>query len=422
MIAQLIKRHILILLLCTTCTMAAVSQSNQIVIPGLDLVDNKLGKTEVPFKYIAGYILLEVQIEGILPLIFIYDTGAEHTIIFEKQITDLLGIEYDNLINLRGADINSIVVAHIARKINLQIQNTASVERDIVVLEESFLNLKEMTGTQVDGIIGGSYFRNLIIEVDYKRKKLVLWHPDKFSKKLKGYSKSNLEIINNKPYLNCKTVKPNGEEFELKLLIDTGAGLTYLINTNGNKVITLPESATPGNLGKGIGGFLSGYKGKMKSLQFGEFTFNNILTHFQAISDDVDPEAYNNRDGLIGNLMLERFNIVINYLTGELFLKPNSNLNKKFKYNLSGMELIAFGPNLDNFIVFDVIPGSPAEEIGIQQGDIVKKVGLYSSDKYTLYHLDAKLSRRVGNKIKLILLRDDELIEKKVVLKDYLAI
>lgn len=371
-------------------------------------------------RYYAGYILLEVKLQGLLPMVFIYDTGAEHTIIFEKYITDLLGFNYNSEVQIRGADINTTIVAYISRGISLELLKVPVVQRDIVVLEENFLNLKEMTGVQIDGILGGSFFRNLIMEIDFKRQKLVLWHPDKFKKKLSGFTKHKVEIIDNKPYINCKTQKPNGQEFKLKLLIDTGASLAYLINTNSDIEFTAPEITTPGNLGKGIGGYISGYKGKMKTLQFGDKEFKNILTHFQDTNEEVNSEYYNERNGLIGTSLLQRFTIIIDYLSGHIYLKPNKSVDKEFRYNLSGMELIAFGPTLNNFIVFDVLPGSPAEEAGIEKGDVVKKVGLLKAERYTLNNLDIMLSRRKGKKIKLELIRGTELLNKEFVLRDYL--
>jgi len=400
---------------------ATCNVTSQGLIPGLDLIGNEENNIEIPFRYISNFILIDVKLQGVLPMVMIFDTGAEHTIIFEKQITDLIGVQYDKTVKLRGSDVSQDVLAHISRKITFGIKNTANVKRDIVVLDQNFLNLQEMVGTKIDGIIGGSFFRNLIVEVDHKKNKLVLWHPNRFNKRLNGYTKAPLEIINAKPYIICKTKKPNNEIVELKLLIDTGAALTYLINTNTNKVMTAPENAIPGNLGKGIGGFISGYKGKMKTLQFGDYEFENILTHFQEIDESIDPESYNYRDGLLGNLLLERFNIVINYISGEIYLKPIRNLKEEFKYNLSGMELISFGPELNNYIVFEVVTGSPAEEAGIHVGDIISKVGFLSASRYTLFGLDAKLSRHPGKRIKLKLLRGDDIIEKEVVLKDYLA-
>lgn len=396
------------------------SSYSQQLIPGLDLLQGKK-KVEIPFEYRGGYLLLNVEIQGALPMRFIYDTGAEHTIFFEKHITDLLGFEYSNSVKIRGSDINTTIPAFISRNIYIQPEGLVKVKRDIVVLEENFLNLKEMTGLQIDGILGSSFFQNLTMEIDFKKLRLVLWHPDKFDKKLNGYSKQKIDIIDNKPYIKCITQKPSSEEFELKLLIDTGASLSFLINTNSNTALTPPELATPGKLGKGIGGFISGYKGKMKSLEFGNHTFDNILTHFQEINEGIDANYYNDRNGLIGTTLLERFSLIINYLGKEIYLKPNRRIDRKFKYNLSGMEVFAFGVELNSFIVFDVLPGSPAEEAGIKVGDVVKKVGLFTADKFTLTSLDKKLSKRPGKKIKLKIIREEEKeLDIEFTLKDYL--
>jgi len=417
-----VKNIIQALLITLLCSNLASSVHGQSRYPGLDLIADDQDKIEIPFRYIANFILIDVKLHGGLPMVFIFDTGAEHTILLEKQIADLLGLKYDKAVRLRGSDVSQDVVAHISRKITFGIKNVPNVKRDIVVLNENFMNLEEMLGTSIDGIIGGSFFKNLIVEIDHKKNKLILWHPDRFNKKLKGYSKSPIEIINSKPYLICKTTKTNNEEVELKLLIDSGAALTYLINTNGKKVMTAPENAVPGNLGKGIGGFINGYKGKMKSLTVGEYKFENILTHFQEIDESIDPETYNNREGLIGNILLERFNIVIDYTTGFIYLKPIRNLKEEFRYNLSGMELLSFGPELNNYIVFEVVPGSPAEEADIKVGDIISRVGYFPADRYTLFGLELKLSKNPGKTIKLQILREDSIIKKEVVLRRVLIL
>ncbi len=417
MIIWKVKLLFLTLLFCLICNIGAFGQQE---LPGLDLMEGN-NRIEIPFRYHSGYILLDIKIQGILPLTFIYDTGAEHTIIFEKHITDLLGFTYDSSVLIRGSDINSTIEAFISRGIGLQLKKLPKVSRDIVVLNENFLNLKEMTGVQIDGIVGGSFFRNLTVKIDYNKQKLILWHPDKFDKKLKNFSKHKIEVINNKPYIICTTQKPNNQEFQLKLLVDTGASLAYLVNTNSSTDLTPPKIVTPGSLGKGIGGNINGYKGKMKSLEIGDYKFDYILTHFQEIDHDVNPESYNERNGLIGNLLLERFYIVIDYMNQEMYLKPSANIQKKFKYNLSGMELMAFGPNLNNYIVFEVLPNSPAFEAGIQKGDILKKLGPFKAKRYTLPTLDNILSKKEGKKINVILLREAELIEKSFILRDYLV-
>lgn len=417
MIVRLTKIYLLAFALIAFYPCTSYSQS---IIPGLDLIQEGEKNIEIPFQYIANFILIKVELQG-FPLTFVFDTGANHTIIFEKKLTDYLGVNYEKPIMLKGSDISAEVVAYIARKVNLKTLNNNPVKRDILILEDNFLNLTEMTGIRIDGIIGGSFFRNLIVEIDHKKNKLVLWHPERFDKKLKNYTKAPLEIIGNKPYLICKTTKPNNEEYELKLLLDSGAALSYLINTNEKNIMTPPKNAAPGNLGKGIGGFISGYKGQMKSLTVGEYEFNNILTHFQELDENLDPETYNNREGLIGNILLERFNIIIDYMNKKIYLKPIKNLKKEFRYNLSGMELISFGHKLQDFVVFEVIKGSPAEEAGMQEGDIIQKIGFSPASRYTLYNIESMFSKKPGKTIKLKILREEEVLEKRIVLKDYLA-
>ena len=49
--------------------------------------------------------------------------------------------------------------------------------------------------------------------------------------------------------------------------------------------------------------------------------------------------------------------------------------------------LIASGKNLTNFVVNDVIEGSPADEAGLKKGDIIKKINWIPSGYLTMKDL-----------------------------------
>jgi len=415
---RLQKSRILLFLLCSVSFLGSIQGQ---LLPGLDLleIDEIL---EIPFKYVSGYIIINTEINNALELSMIYDTGAEHTILFEKQLTDLIGLKYDKEVILKGSDLTEGIRAYISRNISLQIGKSPRVKRDIVVLEENFLNFKEITGTNIDGILGARNFKNLIVNIDYKRQKLVIYHPEKFRRSLKNYTKVPVEILNNKPYVTANTTNSLGETYELKLLIDTGAGLTFLLNSNEKMNINIPPNATPGSLGKGLGGFIQGYRGKMANLEFGNFNFTNVFTHFQKVDIPLDSIDQSFRNGIIGNLILERFDIFINYLEETIYFKPVRKLNKPFRYNLSGLGILAFGATLENYIVFEVIKNSPADKIGIQKGDIIKKIGWLESKHFSLYSIEEMLSRRPGKKIKFKIKRGEELLEKIIVLEDYIRL
>ena len=108
----------------------------------------------------------------------------------------------------------------------------------------------------------------------------------------------------------------------MNLLIDTGAALPFLIFTNSHPSLQIPENFIKGNLGKGLGGELEGYLSKLPHLQITEqHGFNNIITSFQDLPPGVTQDVYNSRNGLIGNPILERFNVIIDFVGSTIYLK-----------------------------------------------------------------------------------------------------
>ena len=77
-----------------------------------------------------------------------------------------------------------------------------------------------------------------------------------------------------------------------------------------------------------------------------------------------------------------------------------------------------FGPTLDQYYIKDVIEKSPADEAGIQKGDIVKKVGILPANLFSLGAITKKLQKKEGKKVRLTLLRNGEKLRKTVVLRD----
>lgn len=166
---------------------------------GLDLLDEK-GQAEVSFEIEQGFIIVKMWLNGIIPLRMIFDTGAENTILFDKEITQILGIEFERQIPIIGSDLDSVLIANIARNVRARLDGCSSVLRDLIVLEDNSLLLNEKLGTEINGILGGSFFSNLIVQIDYRKNKIYLNHPQNF-KPPSSYKTYDLEIVSNKPYV-----------------------------------------------------------------------------------------------------------------------------------------------------------------------------------------------------------------------------
>ncbi|MBK7698520.1 MAG: retropepsin-like domain-containing protein [Saprospiraceae bacterium] len=137
-------------------------------------------KVEIPFEYINGFIVVDIIFEKVLPFKFILDTGAENTILLKRTYTDLLKTPCRKRIKLMGSDLSKEVYATICNSTYIQMINLQPVRHNVIVLEEDFLYLEEYTGTKIDGILGVSFFRDMVVKLDYKMKILTLYRPEKF--------------------------------------------------------------------------------------------------------------------------------------------------------------------------------------------------------------------------------------------------
>ena len=235
---------------------------------------------------------------------------------------------------------------------------------------------------------------------------------------VKNYHSFDVELISGKPYLKCTTEVNPGSPVNARLLIDTGAGLTALLHYNTDTLLNYKGNIIKGSLGKGLGGDIEGYMGKIHKLSFGPLYFVGVISSFQALDNSVISHDKIVRNGLIGNILLERFDLFIDFRNSKLYVKPKRNYNKEFVYDRSGMLIFAFGKNLDSYYVKHVTENSPASEAGIQVGDVIQKIGLLSYKWFSLKHLNKILSGKPGKKIKLKLQRGNEIITKEIILKD----
>jgi len=411
-------KHTLRSLFIFSCFLGLVSTDLSSQIIGIDLLDQG-EKTEIPFEMEQGFIIVQLWLNGIIPVRMIFDTGAENTILFDKEVAQILGIKFDREISIVGSDLDSVLQAYISRNVSTTLNGCQSVKRDLIILQDNNLFLKERLGTEINGILGGSYFPNLVVSIDYKKQIITLEHPSTFDPPTRKYEAYDINIISNKPYLPV-TVSITGEIASiLNLLVDTGASLPFLVHANTDTSLHIPDQVMVGSVGYGLSGAVLGYRGKTRQLSMGKLYFNEIVTSFQ----DLDMQGLNDieviRNGILGNTLLSRFTVIIDYTKSKLYLKPNRKYNKGFDFDKSGMTLLAIGSDLDQYFVAAIIHNSPADLAGIQPGDTIIKMGRRKSKSLTLERITKKLSRKEGKKIKLVIRRGDETFKKSFRLKEF---
>ncbi|MBL7810285.1 MAG: hypothetical protein JNN28_20855, partial [Saprospiraceae bacterium] len=345
------KTKTVVLILCTVLFTShqGRSQSGFTIPEGLHQVD-------IPFEYINNFIVLNIAFNGPLPLKFIYDTGAEHTILTKREISDILQVRYDREFRVKGSDLKSDLVAYLARNIRLQIMGKDVIARqeDILVLKDDYFRFEEYAGVEVHGILAGRVFANYLIKINYQKHIITLYKRETYSPGRHGFAPVPVEIYRNKIYINTQAQLRADTSAGIKLLLDTGAGMPLMLFSNTHPLIQPSANAIPSNIGMGLGGYLEGFVGRTPGLFMGNFHTRNILTYFQTVDTLQDLSYLNGRNGLVGNAILNRFQFCLDYQSATLWLKPTKQIKDEFLFDRSGLSIIASGFNLNYFTVLNV--------------------------------------------------------------------
>src|SRR5690606_3009150 len=154
---------------------------------------------------------------------------------------------------------------------------------------------------------------------------------------------------------------------------------------------------------EGLGGAVDMEVTVVREVKLGPYKFRNVPVYI--FDDDYNVTSYPYLGGIIGNDLLRRFNLYMNYAKKDFYIIPNMHYNDLFDYSYSGMELYF----VDGLIVIgDVAKGSPADLAGLLEDDVV--VGINKNFNQNLQDYKAEL-QNAGRKVKIVVLRGDELLE-----------
>jgi predicted metalloprotease with PDZ domain len=150
----------------------------------------------------------------------------------------------------------------------------------------------------------------------------------------------------------------------------------------------------------------------LTEFRLGPYKFKNVPIN--VFDDDYNVTSYPHLGGLIGNDLLRRFNVVINYDQKEIHLLPNSHFYDQFDYAYSGIELYMINGHI---IIGDVAKDSPAEKAGLQEGDVVVAINKNFIQSISLYKAALQ---NINEGVNIIVMRDGKLQEFKFKVKNIL--
>jgi hypothetical protein len=291
---------------------------------------------KIPFELSHNLIIIDVVFNDV-KLKMIADTGADESILFTLPSNDSIFIKETELIKIKGVGKNDLINAYLAKKNTLTIKKITNADFEILIVPNQQIDIVNITGIQINGILGASFFEPFLVEIDYVSKHIILHkNSEKAKRKLEKFQNAPIILENRKPYINI-SVDIEDQPRKLKLLLDTGmADGLWLFE---NDTIKCNDNYFVDILGFGLSGVVSGKRSKVKEIILSNYIIQNALVSYP------DKEYYdglrisNGRNGSLGGLFLKRFNWFFDYKNNVVYFKKNKLYDQPFEYNMSGVEI-----------------------------------------------------------------------------------
>jgi hypothetical protein len=261
-------------------------------------------------------------------------------------------------------------------------------------------SLSSALGCDADGIIGGEFIRQFVVELDYQARTIRIHDPQTFRYDGTGETLPLEFTPDGHPIIKATVTPLGGQPIEHRFMLDIGSGLALALHSPfvskhdllGGSIKTIRAIGLAG-----AGGTSVGRLGRVAMLQIGSFKMANPITLFS--QDRAGAFANESLAGNIGAQVARRFRLFLDYRRSRLILEPSPTFSDPFDRAVSGIAVRAEGADYHTFRVKEVLEDSPATEAGLAVGDVIAAVDDITADGLTLTALVELLDKPVAREL-----------------------
>ena len=289
---------------------------------------------KTPFRLVNNHIYIQGILNDTLPVWILLDCGAGSMVSDEQAKkgkirthssgqTDGIG---NNLVPYQMTDsaIFNLGSIRYTEKM-IPVLSFTEIERCGAIIKVDkegkikFLEAKRNNVQPIDAVLGDKFFRRFVVKIDYQNQVLTLYEPSTFQYIGKG-DRIPLQYSDNHIYANASITGPDFLPVSGYFMVDCGSMTGVILNVPFIKQYRLIPSGKAKEISLcGIGGSSTSMMGTLADLRIGKYRIKKPIAIFSQASGGVltKPDIA----GSIGNGILRRFQVIIDYSRKEMILE-----------------------------------------------------------------------------------------------------
>lgn len=262
------------------------------------------GGVTIPFAWTPGQIEVAVMVNGTAAT-YVLDTGSEYSIV-STRLAQTLGLSTER----RGA-------RDFADGVTLGIGPLALDGQRVMVMPFDTFHAR---GRQIDGLLGYDVFDRYAVKIDWRAKTLTFWPRETFTPPQLAVAVP-IEFSGRLPVLTAALELEPALTLTTRLMVDTGASRSVMLRhpfaaKHDLFARAAGEKSAP-SLADGTRRLVTI---PARGLAIGSLTFDrpDVL----AFTEPTGAAGSTATDGLIGNTLLSRFTLYVDYANKRLYFEP----------------------------------------------------------------------------------------------------
>jgi hypothetical protein len=333
---------------------------------------------QIPGVFVHNLVFLPVRVSGAKPALFELDSTAEKSSLDTSQATGAFAV-----LTLPGFEIPFGTLPVISRP-----------------------DFAAQVGQPYQGTLGKDFFDRVVVVIDYSRQTVQLCDPAAYTYSGKGTS-FPLTFSGSIPLIRAKLEISGRKKYTADFAVDTALDAAIVLHrafTDAQRISAAhfkSEAASYPEIDAGAKVLV----GRINDFAIGPYALQDQIAIFSQTNTTSPSDA--KIAGAIGADYLRRFTVIFDFPHQRLILEPNLEINHQADVDMSGLSIIAKGPNQKIFTVLHVQQNSPAAKAGVQEGDVIAGIDAEAAADLSLAAI-RDLFRQIGHQYKLLIERNGQ--------------